>query len=382
LSYTISSSDLGRIQRAQRVLLAPAQHASLGAWLAAAAKAVVRVMRADHAHAFVAPAGAAPTQAGYALDPAFHRHAAAFFAQQHDDAQVRRGLALHAEMQAARRRGGAGVYHELVLAERARIEASPFFQEVCAPHGIRYTTGLSVPWCGGEAALCVAFDRPDAAGYAPQASLLLGLLLPAFEGGLRYAANLGGMARAEMGDLLDVLREPVALFGARGCERHRNRALCDLLQAEPDADGLMRAATEMACAARHLASRACSADARPEGRAPWSPCRKVEGAAGTYRLRAVLVSPPSPNAPGVLVTIERRSPLPSASAIEQRHGLTPREAEVARLVARGASNAALAERLHISEHTARHHVASILGKLGLSSRAAVACVLLGGEAVG
>jgi len=49
-------------------------------------------------------------------------------------------------------------------------------------------------------------------------------------------------------------------------------------------------------------------------------------------------------------------------------GLTPREIEVLRQLAAGLSNRELAERLELSEHTAKTHVAHILSKLGLRDR--------------
>jgi two-component system nitrate/nitrite response regulator NarL len=49
--------------------------------------------------------------------------------------------------------------------------------------------------------------------------------------------------------------------------------------------------------------------------------------------------------------------------------LTPREVEVLQLIGQGLSNRMLAERLHISEHTAKFHVNAILGKLGAQTRA-------------
>jgi DNA-binding CsgD family transcriptional regulator len=52
--------------------------------------------------------------------------------------------------------------------------------------------------------------------------------------------------------------------------------------------------------------------------------------------------------------------------------LTPREREVAALVAGGSSNKAIAEELVISPATAARHVANILAKLGFSSRAQIA----------
>ncbi len=52
--------------------------------------------------------------------------------------------------------------------------------------------------------------------------------------------------------------------------------------------------------------------------------------------------------------------------------LTPREREVAALLAEGLTNAALAERLYISPRTAAVHVSNILSKLGMGSRTEVA----------
>jgi non-specific serine/threonine protein kinase len=55
-----------------------------------------------------------------------------------------------------------------------------------------------------------------------------------------------------------------------------------------------------------------------------------------------------------------------------RHGLTPREAEVLRLLAEGRSGPEIAEALFVSRHTVANHVSNILGKLGVSTRAAAA----------
>ena len=52
--------------------------------------------------------------------------------------------------------------------------------------------------------------------------------------------------------------------------------------------------------------------------------------------------------------------------------LTPRELDVLKLVAQGLSNSDIAQRLFLSEHTVHRHLANILRKLGLSSRAAAA----------
>lgn len=54
----------------------------------------------------------------------------------------------------------------------------------------------------------------------------------------------------------------------------------------------------------------------------------------------------------------------------QGRAITAREADVLRLVASGLSNVQVAERLHLSEHTVHRHVANILTKLEVSTRAA------------
>jgi DNA-binding NarL/FixJ family response regulator len=59
---------------------------------------------------------------------------------------------------------------------------------------------------------------------------------------------------------------------------------------------------------------------------------------------------------------------PAVPAVES--GLfTPREREVLDLIADGLSNKAIAERLGISEHTAKFHVRSLMDKLGADTRA-------------
>jgi DNA-binding NarL/FixJ family response regulator len=52
--------------------------------------------------------------------------------------------------------------------------------------------------------------------------------------------------------------------------------------------------------------------------------------------------------------------------------LTPREREVAALLADGLSNGEIARRLYISTKTASVHVSNILAKLGMTSRTEVA----------
>lgn len=61
--------------------------------------------------------------------------------------------------------------------------------------------------------------------------------------------------------------------------------------------------------------------------------------------------------------------------IAEQAAFTPREREVFALVARGKTNAAVAEELVVSENTVKFHVKSIYQKLGIHSKAEVAAIV-------
>jgi two-component system nitrate/nitrite response regulator NarL len=91
----------------------------------------------------------------------------------------------------------------------------------------------------------------------------------------------------------------------------------------------------------------------------------------------------SPEMTSKLVTAFRAAaePAPAEPPQEDRlAALSPREHEILRLIARGASNKLIARELDIAETTVKIHVQHILRKLGLSSRvqAAVFAATAGG----
>jgi DNA-binding NarL/FixJ family response regulator len=80
-----------------------------------------------------------------------------------------------------------------------------------------------------------------------------------------------------------------------------------------------------------------------------------------------------------LITLDRRLGSSLVAALDERvaapaplsgveEPLTARELEVLQLMALGLPNKIIASRLHISEHTAKFHVSSIMMKLGAASR--------------
>jgi len=100
----------------------------------------------------------------------------------------------------------------------------------------------------------------------------------------------------------------------------------------------------------------------------------VEAGASGYLLKD---APPHELLAGVRAAAAGQSALAPAIAgrllarlREPRVTLSVREIEVVRLVARGASNAEVAARLHITDATVKSHLAHVFSKLGVSSRTA------------
>ncbi|MFN8075762.1 MAG: response regulator transcription factor [Kineosporiaceae bacterium] len=71
----------------------------------------------------------------------------------------------------------------------------------------------------------------------------------------------------------------------------------------------------------------------------------------------------------LLQTFASRAPSPAADPVD---ALTAREAEVLACVARGLTNAEIADELHITLSTAKTHVANLLTKLGARNRVEIA----------
>jgi DNA-binding CsgD family transcriptional regulator len=88
-----------------------------------------------------------------------------------------------------------------------------------------------------------------------------------------------------------------------------------------------------------------------------------------------------------LRVLRRMGERPRAVPADRAHGsadrrlahLTPREREVAKLVADGRTNAQIASHLQLSERTVEKHVSSVLSKLELSSRTGVVALLGAGH---
>ncbi len=143
-----------------------------------------------------------------------------------------------------------------------------------------------------------------------------------------------------------------ALEARRGLAAAGNRldaARADLLAGRALATTGARPAALDVLGRAHLAFDECSAAALRE-----------QAARELRRLGRRVASRPAASRPAVVRSVPR---------------LTPREAEVARLVMEGRTNRAIARALSLSEKTVERHLGHIFVKLGVSSRAALAAAV-------
>jgi DNA-binding CsgD family transcriptional regulator len=163
---------------------------------------------------------------------------------------------------------------------------------------------------------------------------------------------------AEAGSLLSVLLKGMieSRWAGASCEVRQNNPEPGVVLVKNAETGrslrIFTTAPPREVIAMHIRSQDCSIltfDARPE-----ELDAALEGLAGGP----------------VYVTSSVVRALATPQAVVPR--LTPREREVAQLVAQGLSNGEIAERLVISTHTVRTHLQSISGRLGVSSRGKLA----------
>lgn len=78
---------------------------------------------------------------------------------------------------------------------------------------------------------------------------------------------------------------------------------------------------------------------------------------------------------GTVVVLEPANPAMLAPILVESYGLTEREREITKLIARGDGTADIARELHLSPHTVRDHVKAVLTKVGVSSRGELVATL-------
>ena len=115
-----------------------------------------------------------------------------------------------------------------------------------------------------------------------------------------------------------------------------------------------------------LVALAAFVRARPRAAAREPDAVAVPTASGWVTLHASL---PEGEAGGrVAIVVERAAGAHATALRLEAHGVTPREAEIAALIAEGLTNPQIAERLVLSPYTVQDHVKSLFEKTGVGSR--------------
>ena len=186
----------------------------------------------------------------------------------------------------------------------------------------------------------------------------------------RGAHNLAQTAR-DIGDLpraADLLRESLAASAQVGDGHSRASTLAALVAVAAQRDLDIVAATLCGAAEAEMAAAGIVLD--PIDAEPFARARDLlRDRLGEQRLREAQARGRGLEPHQTDVLVQRALARDDAPADGV---LSPREREVVRLLAAGMTNAEIASRLVLSEHTVHRHVANILVKLGARSRAAAA----------
>ncbi len=173
-------------------------------------------------------------------------------------------------------------------------------------------------------------------------------LYPAFVAGVAVLRQVSA-ARADLDALIDEVGGSCAIVGMDGRLRHLSRPLEAALARDPARADVLEGVMTVS---------------RDALRAEGIGARRVTGARGVYRLSASLSCALRP-----LLIVAVEVPVPASRAeVAAGLGLTPRQAEVALLLAERRTNKEIAAALGVSTHTARHHVEAVLAALGVRRR--------------
>lgn len=247
-----------------------------------------------------------------------------------------------------------------------RMHDSLMVGDLLEGYGVRDFVGLSPEVDFGDVLVWVLFRHTNQARFGEHTTDLLKTLLPSMKAGLDALVRFDAQRRS-----LDMLSDAMIVFGVDRREIHRNAAFVRICERDPENEAIMTAVRSIAHSLHPLIF-----PGRRPSHAPGT--RKVGTRTASYDLKGTLLPAGSfGSEPAVLISVSKNGvDLPGPDALRERFGLTPREAEIAHLLAEGLSNADISDRLYISPHTARRHTANIFDKLGVNTRKGLALKFL------
>jgi DNA-binding CsgD family transcriptional regulator len=369
MSLVLSSVDTARFRAASETLLSPLECADIDAWAVEVLRRICELFRCDRAQLLIPRDDGLPMMWTESIRP----EASAMLREVFVGVEPGLFVLTVPELNRSHRGYQAAGIRVLNHAIDERVAGagprSPDFGAFLVSERLAYYRDPR-PLPLGAAVLTLGFSRPaDDPFGEEQAAELSALLMPALSAGAKMLLRLHATRTAVI-TAIDELGRAVALIEPRDAELYRSRRLGELLVSEPQAEALL--VTMRALARDVFGLRCVTTKTMAAARSSFG-AREFRGARGLYRLRAVFMPAEGEStAPAILVEVERYGPpLPDAIDLVAQHKLTPREAEIALLLAVGCSDREIAKQLSLSPHTVRKHTEHIFDKLHLHSRKAL-----------
>jgi DNA-binding CsgD family transcriptional regulator len=356
MRLSLTPSELDRLTKLVETLHAPFDFPDVDAWRHTA-NHHARLLLDAHKVVFMMPgAGHAPVYS-QRLDPGAIRP----YVEHYHQFDVAGAIALQRSMPIAT---------HVELHGREEYYASEYYNDFMRVWNCHHSIGMVAPMDlePGYAYMAVLRDSYGDSPFGARTRAMMKLVLPAFRAGVRTYLRLAA-DRAVLAAVLDASGKRLLLCDERGEPVHPSAALERTLAADPE-----RLALEghMRWLARSVGGLRADRKPTPDtiGRIGE---RTVATLRGRYRMTASIAGARVPAPVGVLVLLEPlfHEPL-TDDELRDRFQMTKQEIRVARLIAEGLPNDAIARRLAISPHTTRRHTEHILEKLGIASRAQVA----------
>lgn len=372
------TADAELLRRTLAILLSPLDFASSSAWRQAIAEHLQLFFAVDSATTVVRLPAGAPVQTHGNVPETLLGKYAAYYHQK-------------SELDRVRLSRGLRTWTRFGLVSRETFLQTEYANDWAIPAGILDSAGLSVPVGGARADEAVVHlgSATSLERFAPGGpeERWLQTLAPAVAAGMSMAL-LAASWRDDLLRQLEASGAPLAVCEYSGRLAHATPALLALTMDDTEGSSLLTAAAQLTHAFRDAMQRRPGRPGSPTTAVPVNalrPTRTVKTQRGTYVLHASSIGEAllGPDRPLVLIRFDAPSAtagLPTKESVRARFGLTPREAEVALLLADGASNARIASSLCVTPHTARRHTEHVRAKLGAENRGAVARIIHAGAA--
>jgi DNA-binding CsgD family transcriptional regulator len=361
-SARLSHEQLRVAESLQRVLLSPHDYAGIDAWRAAANTEAVAATGGDAAMFQLMLPDIVPHYSEELCMERLRDYPEIMPSLEVQQGIFRRAISL-----------GAGNRYALWLEHLEWLYASDYFNGLISELRAFDTLFAAVPSTDAPypAMLHVYHERRrEGPRFDASHVRMMQLVKPAFEAGVR-AAERTLANRASFVASLETRRDGALVFGRGGRLLYQNRSFGTIVP-------LARDSTTVVDAGRRMAAGLLSDEERLRFD-PDTARQAVSAGPDILLLTAVMIAPGMfDSGPAALVTVHtNEAAVPDSGVLRDRFDLTPRQVEVARLLARRLTNDEIAQRLQVSPNTARRHTEAVMGKLEVRDRRKVGTRLQG-----